>query len=189
LDGTTEIEFAQREAQLATEWVDWGVATIEETFADYDAGNLDDFLARFAPGNEFTGADDETIAALVAGGTRHEQSNCEPAGVESPGLRVVCDLLIEHPSYDVSGVQVAGSIGFVIAADGTIVENSYAMDWQTLISFNSEFKRWMQEAHTDIHEQITWLDEVPIASADDQATVAQYYEEFVAQSDVYPIGG
>ncbi len=77
----------------------------------------------------------------------------------------------------------------IVSADGTIRSDGYTVDSQPW-GFSIAFEQWLLAAHPDVHAQITWIEvgEHRIPSADDQALAAQFSDEFVAQSDVYPLG-
>jgi hypothetical protein len=183
------IEFGRTEEQLAEDWVAFALDAAEGTFADFNAGDLDTFLARWMFSSSF-GTDDE-IAASMANGTQYQASECAPAGLESPSLAVVCDVGVRDGAFETTGVAASGAYRLVVRPDGRIESATNTIDWNLVTEYRSAFEQWLADAHPDVHGQVTWIgaETSPIASAEDQATVAQYYEEFVAQSDVYPIGG
>ena len=188
------LEHAQTEAQLVAEWVDWATIAVESALAQHNAGDVDAFLAGFGQGVDVLGVDGPNaravFAALMAGDQTYETANCEPDGIDR-GLAIVCDVVIRPPAHEHSGVVLTGTIRMIVTAEGTILSDADDVDSQPFDQFNTVFEQWLLTAHPDVHAQVDWVvvDESRIPSADDQALVAPYYEEFVAQSRVYPLAG
>lgn len=185
------IELGTLDAQFADEYATFGVAAVEELAAAFNAADLDAFLARFESetailGVRWTDAPD-VYAALMAADQRYELEDCGPAGISGETLAVECQItVLDSPGN--SGIEPSGTITAKIAIDGRIRSLSNTIDWAPGMEFRSAFKMWLAEAHPEVHDPVRWLlDTIP--SADDYELVAPYYDQFIAQSDTYPVGG
>lgn len=168
-------------------------AVVHATIADANAGDLAAFLARFEPGAAVVGVPssdaDVVYSALLAGGAVHEVSSCVPDGVAARGLGVACDIVISHPSAASSGVRIDGRVSLVVDEFDTIVSTSLTPDRGVFDDFDMAFAEWLADAHPDVHAGITWVGDDAVPAAADQPFVAEYYAEFAAQSDEYPVDG
>lgn len=183
------VEFATTEEQLAADWVAFGVDAAEAMFSDFNSGELDAFLARLRSSSSF--APEDEIAASIANGTQYVASGCTPDGIAGASLAVVCDVVVRDGSFATTGVEVSGSYRLLVRTDGRVDSTTNTVDWSSMNDYRAAFEQWLADAHPDVHGQVNWIDVEGsrVAGADDQPVVAQYVEEFVAQSDVYPLGG
>lgn len=185
------IELGRIDALAAVEYPKFGVAAVEEMATAFNAADLDAFLARFQSGTGILGVRwsdaPEVYAALMAAGQRYELSDCEAAGLSGQALTIECGITVEN-SLGSSGIEPSGTIAANVAVDGSIRGISNTIEWDRAVDFRATFKAWLSESHPDVHDTATWLLDL-IPSADDHEVVAPYYDEFIAQSDVYPVGG
>jgi hypothetical protein len=187
------MEHAQTRAQYNAEWAAFGVSTVEGVFADYNAGDLNGFLARFTPTTEIldTAPEDApaVFGALLAAGDSYTVHRCSTAGASGLSLFIDCDVSTPaggDPDGE-SGIELSGEVNLRVRPDETIVSMDTRIDFEPAIEFGQDFKQWLSETYPAVHDQTTWvLDSLP--SAADVPTVQPYYAEFIAQSDKYPIG-
>ncbi len=128
-------ELGRLDRELADQYVEYEVSTVEDMFAALDAGDLDRFLARFADGQPVLGtpSDDVRIllGALVAAGHRFDTTGCEPNGVERTNLRVECDVTVV-PEPSSNGSDVHGSVTMFVGPDGVIQRNTSTLDLESV---------------------------------------------------------
>jgi hypothetical protein len=122
----------------------------------------------------------------MAAGQSYELELCEPAGISDQTLKIDCAITV-FPALGKSGVVVAGAISAHVGANGTIGRLSNTIDWALAVEFRTDFERWLADTYPDVRGQVRLLQGGLIPSAEDAELVASYYEEFIAQSDDYPV--
>jgi hypothetical protein len=181
------VEHARVEAQLARDWAVAAVEAVEGSFADFNAGDVNAFTSRFDTEERFAPSD--VVAALVAEGQQYLVTGCAADGIEPAGLAVVCDVVVRHGSFVTTGVEASGTLRVVVDDARTIARVANTIDVDSIGELRQAFEQWLLAAHPDVHDQITWVEvgEGRIPAAADQTLVATHYDEFVAQSDRYPL--
>jgi len=117
----TSIEEAEQNGllrvQRGEEWVVFAAGAVEQTFADFNAGDLDGFLARFGLGAVVLdiGPQDarDVFAAQMAAGTQYTLDRCAPDGVSGIFLKIECEFTTTDGASGTLSMRVAasGSIG------------------------------------------------------------------------------
>jgi hypothetical protein len=102
---------------------------------------------------------------------------------------VRCDVIVEDDFLGAGGVVQDGQSIFYVL-DGKVVQWDDGLRSNDPGDFETAFLSWLSRAHPDVANGMTagigsWYSR----TSDDMATVLDYVDEFVAQSDIYPIGG
>lgn len=112
---------------------------------------------------------------------------------ELSGDRMACPFTLLNEFHGPAGLwfEVPG-LTFDFADDGLISRMS-ADTWHIagdMGDYNSSFDAWLAESHPEVHAsfgpRVEGEDGLP--SAEDMPVALEYVEEFLAQSDVYPLG-
>lgn len=150
----------------------------------------------YGPSPEELEADRELFTVMRAVDPRYDVSGCVSkgsgewdivdAGVPTPtGYYFVCETFATDRLLEVAGVYTSESIGWVVD-DSSVMAVQWGRDTEEDLVFHSAFGQWLASNHP---EAADFLD-APAYGFDDPETRSQildYAEEFVAQSDVYPL--
>lgn len=173
------------------------VATIEAMVASRNSGDFDAWRSHFI-------SDDPSIFGSV----RREESDLDWQRSfmaanevwtidgdcrELAGDRVACPFTLRNEFHGPAGLWFeVPELTFSFADDG-LIGSLGANSWEIagdLGDYNSAFDAWLGETHPDVHAnfgpRVEGEDGLP--SADDMPVALQYVDEFVAQSDKYPLG-
>ncbi len=117
-------------------------------------------------------------------------SGCAVVGTGLDGETLVsCPVRVDDDFIGAAGVFYQGQSIFYVL-DGKVVQWDDGLNSNDPGDLETEFLRWFFGEHSEVASEMTagltdWYTRTP----DDMATVLQYVDEFVAQSDVYPVGG
>ena len=104
-------------------------------------------------------------------------------GVPTPtGYYFICEATETNSLWDMAGIQIATTYHWVVD-NGAVVAVMNQEDDAEAVAFREAFDIWMKETHPEI--DVDTLTRNPEGAP----TVLEYAEEFVAQSDQYPIEG
>lgn len=127
---------------------------------------------------------------------------CEVTAPDAGMVRVVCPALWEDDFHGPGGVTGDGTLTFLLDGNGLIVEDENTgyrgpngeccPIWQ---EYNRAFHVWLAEAHPDVYEVIGphggsplwYLPGYANGDAEHMKIALEYVDEFIAQSDVYPL--
>jgi len=124
----TSIEEAEQNGllrvQRAEEWVLFAAGAVEQTFADFNTGDLDGFLARFGQGAVVlnVGPQDarDVFAAQMTADTQYTLDRCAPNGVSAIFLKIECEFTTTDGS--------SGTLSMRVAASGLIGPSTISYD-------------------------------------------------------------
>lgn len=106
---------------------------------------------------------------------------------------ITCPMTFTNDFWGPAGVILTGEVRFVVGRDGLLREMSMVTSKATgePLEFITMFDQWLAEAHPDVHASFgQGVDgEGTMPNPDDMPRALQYVDEFIAQSDVYPIEG
>jgi len=129
---------------------------------------------------------------------------CEITSAPSEPVVVTCSIHVEDDFHGTGGLTSNGTEAFHFNGEGLIVETDSTTyqdengnccpQWE---SIHRAFHSWLSDAHPDVYEEIgpkdgnpSWyLHGVASGNADHMLIALEYVDEFVAQSDVYPLDG
>ncbi len=178
-------------SQLATEWADWGLASIADFAATFNTHDAEPFFALLTDGDSW-GPDApsrESYTRLMATDetTIYDLSNCRTAGVVGETLQVSCDQIVTDAYGGRSGSVVGGTLTIRVQPDGLISGVTDEWNGPAIISFHEDFITWLAATYPEVHASTTWDHILPAAG--DYERMIPYIDEFVAQSDVFPMSG
>ena len=172
------------------------MAAIEEMVASRNSGDFDAWLAHFV-----------SDQPMIFGSTVREASDLDwqrsfMAAREVWTITGDCRELItgsvECPFRLENGFHGPAGLWFDVPAlrfsfaDGGLISGFSASSWQIagdMGDYNRAFDTWLEEAHPDIHAsfgpRVEGEDGLP--SVEDMPVALEYVDEFLAQSDTYPI--
>ena len=171
-------------------------AAVEVVLAALDAKNsfdIDSWLMAFEGGTRgYPLFADELLASTNQQWKMVEP--CQVTGETSSGETVVeCVLKDITDFWGVGGISDTKAQRFTVNADGLLTSKKNSFSSNRRDSFNAAFHKWLRDAHPDVYKEMDpgvidgsapgWhtknLEHMLVAVA--------YVEEFVAQSDVYPL--
>ena len=166
-------------------------AVIEEATRLYSEGRLDDLDGLLADGLGFTGARRPLVESVVAA---NDQWTLEGPCQASP-TAVFCPMAFGDDFHGAGGLEVRGNVSFRFNEANKIREvDIVQMDgFLAYDAFDKAFATWFAENHPEAAAEYGPFLRVDIDSdpympdAEDMVTALQYVDEFVAQSDKYPI--
>ena len=173
------------------------VAAIEQMVASRNSGDFEAWLAHFVPVQPLIfgstirqGSDlDWQRSFMAAGEVWSITGECRELITGS----VECPMKLKNEFHGPAGIWFdVPALRFSFAEDG-LISGLGADSWQIAGDpgeYNRAFDTWLEEAHPDIHAsfgpRVEGEDGLP--SAEDMPVALEYVDEFLAQSDTYPIG-
>lgn len=104
---------------------------------------------------------------------------------------ITCPMTMTNDFWSPAGVILTGEIRFVVGQDGLLREMSIVTSTVTgdPLEFVTMFDQWLAQAYPDVHASFgQGVDGVgTMPNPDDMPRALQYVDEFIAQSDLYPI--
>lgn len=167
------------------------VAAVTDAYAAWSAGDVDGYIDALA-GEEREGAVTwraQLEADSVAKWSITFPDGCTYEGIGAEGHHVVdCYAVTTSDLYDAMGIIEEGNDTYYLNGDMKIVGWDSFNETNAPGEFDVELVRWLYDEHPEIAAEMkagpaNWWDRTP----EDMAIVLDYVEEFVAQSDVYPI--
>lgn len=175
------------------------VATVMDAITAWNSGDFDAWLGFW----EVDPAEDYLFDRSVMASNEQIAVTTPCAVVDDSSGRVVveCSVHVEDDFHGAGGITSDGTMAFTLNGAGLIVENdsmTYQDDgvccprWQ---EFHRAFHAWLADAHPDVYDEIGpdggpswWLPGYAGGDADHMKVAIRYVDEFVAESDVYPLG-
>jgi len=173
------------------------VVTIEAMVASRNSGDFNAWRRHFIPDDpEIFGSirsEDSDLDFQRSFMAANEAWTIDGDCQELAGDRVSCPFTLKNEFHGPAGLWFeVPALTFGFAEDG-LISSLGADSWRIagdLGEYNSAFDTWLGEAHPDIHAsfgpRVEGEDGLP--SAQDMPVALEYVEEFLAQSDVYPLG-
>ncbi len=190
------------------------VATVTEYYATTNRGDVDGVMDMLTGPFAMKVGDGAYQRILAAANLRiditepcrvldvavdHQELPMDPA---NPETAVECGVRSYNDYHGPGGIFHGGDFPFrprmdqvYVTADGKLIALYDDVDDMFLdevfFGYNRAFYNWLEVAHPDVHEQIKVADGESIPGWPDNpehmAIAIEYVEEFVAQSDVYPL--
>ena len=173
---------------------------VSVVMAAYDAMNNDDIDGWFATLSESRAAaesrDDRQFLVNMSARTELIEAcrMLEPS--PTSGLaRVQCRVTVSNDYHDPGGIDLTRTDTFLIDDAGKIdnVIEQWEYDDVVFFAYNEDFSDWLESAYPDVLADINpgGSQFVPGWRGDpaDMLTAVEYIDEFVAQSDKYPLDG
>jgi hypothetical protein len=164
------------------------IAYVERAYDALNAGDVDGWAALFAVDADARSQSD-LLSVLAAANYRVEA--VDPCASPERGI-VVCTITETNDFFAAGGLSLTKTETFTFDGDGRISGRESAVRSMTQPGsyvYTQAFNEWMSKVHPDVYaeirpEIITHLPQTP----EDMQRALDYVEEFVAQSDRYPIG-
>jgi hypothetical protein len=149
-----------------------------------EEGLLSDLLARW-PEDQATDPRLEVSGCVSQG--HGEWPNVVDEGVPAPtGYYFVCETKMTNALYDVAGVQLSETQHWVVD-NGAVVAVKGTGGTSEPDAFLNAFQSWLWQTHPDVAVELTQFFSNPETDPESVRTALEYAEEFVAQSDIYPL--
>lgn len=172
---------------------------VMDAIAAWNTGDYDAWLAFWV----VDPSEDHLFARSVMNSNEQMEVTgpCDVSTMDSETVSVLCPVFVEDDFHGTGGLTSDGTVKFLLSGDGLIVETdstTYQVngvccpEWE---AYNRAFHVWLAEAHPDTYEEIGPPDGVPLwylpgyanGDAENMKIALEHVEEFVAQSDVYPL--
>jgi hypothetical protein len=167
------------------------MAAVTDAYAALSAGDVDEYIDALA-GEEQEGAltwRNQYEAGAVADLSIEFPNGCTYQGTGDEGNHLVeCYAVTTSDFYEAAGIVEVGDDVFHLNSDLKIVGWDSGNETNDPGDFETEILRWLYAEYPDVADGMTagpsnpW-DKTP----EDVAIMLEYAEEFVAQSDVYPL--
>ncbi len=168
----------------------------------WNAGDFDSWLEFLAPISE-----DEQLfprSLMNANEQIEVTAPCAIVGEDADSVSVECPVYVEDDFHGAGGLASDGTMTFVVNRSGQIVDRSstaYQEDnglccprWE---AFHIAFYRWLEQAHPEVYDDIgpwsgnvfhrVWPPGFASRNPEHMKIALEYVDDFVAQSDVYPL--
>lgn len=167
------------------------VAAVTAAYEKWSAGDVDGYIAALA-GEEQEGAmtwRTQLEAEAEAHWSISFPNGCTYEGIGDDGNHMVdCFAVTTSDLYEAMGIVEEGNDVYYLDSDMKIVGWDSFNETNAPDDFDVELVRWIHSEHPEVAAEMTagpsnWWDRTP----EDMSIVLEYVEEFVAQSDTYPI--
>lgn len=178
------------------------IAVVMSSFEAWNEGDFAGWLAYYADNDD---DDDRIFSASVMNSneTITLEGECREVSESDRGTSVECPVSVADDFHGAGGLFSTAEMSFLVADDGLIADSSSGTyqdesgdccpDWQ---AYHSDFFEWLESAHPEVYDEIGPSDGIPswylpgVASGDPEHMLValDYVDEFVAQSDKYPLG-
>ena len=141
-------------------------------------------LHLFTP--QLLGEEQDFLSALAVWNDRYERT--DPCESLTTGIR--CEVLHHTDFYEAGGLSpFEQPMTFVVNDAGQISKIGFSVvAWVTKINrFNVSFMAWLGKAHPEEAAEMSGAPMGGAFNSEDARIALQYVDEFVAQSDIYPI--
>ena len=170
------------------------VSAVETAIAAFNAGDVDGWIAAWDPQAEEVRAEAQGHLFEVFMNANEQWTIVNPCVLVqgSPAI-VECTISSRDDFRGPAGVGNDTETGqFTLNSDRKITSFDDGRECCTVkFTFNRAFNVWLSTVHPDVYEQIRPFDNESLPGwrkdPADMAIAIQYVEEFVAQSDVYPL--
>jgi len=181
-------------------------SAVEEAYHFLNTGDLRWIEIRGRGSSPGTPEDEEAVrqysTAMMAADPRYNVSVCVSNGsgewaIADPGVPIpvghyfVCEAIYTDALLEVAGVHPSEEFHWVVGDEGIVAVRS---TWETEddVVFVDAFKEWLTSNHPEEASELSDLLDAPgFGFADPQvkSQILGYAEEFVAESEVYPLEG
>ena len=169
------------------------IAAVEAAIDAYNAGDVDGWVAAFDPGAEEAQPEAWGYFFEILMNANQQLVVVEPCRVISAGPSVVeCTLAVTDDFHGPAGISDTAPAQFHLNDQLRITEWANNGDCcAAQFAFNTAFHQWLRASHFEVYAQIqpNDIESLPGFRTDpaDMGIAIQYVEEFVAQSNIYPI--
>lgn len=130
--------------------------------------------------------DQERFATLTDGLNVKLSSTCEPG--DNPGTVECVENVVRHDLYGPAGVL--GDLEVRFRVDGGVITGFETISEPSEnAAFELAFAEWLAANRPDLTASFVPGDDPPIGSADDAAAILIVLQDFLDESDEYPISG
>lgn len=174
------------------------IAVVEASIDAWNQGNFNDWQAHHA-----TPEDDPLARSeMIAGSLIELKGECSSSSTQDATF-VECPATVADDFHTTGGLTGVGVMAFTVDANGLITDSTNTFyeddtgrccpEWQ---AFHQSFFAWLETAHPDVFAEIGPTDGKPawflpgVASGNPEhmQVALDYVGDFVAESDVYPLG-
>lgn len=194
-ESTTEVTSAEQTTPAAA---GEDISVVMEAIDAWNRGEFDAWLAFWVVD---PGEDHLFSRSVMNSGEQMEVTEPCHSSPDPEGTIVECSIRVEDNFHGAGGLTSDATMSFIVNDVGLIVDTqstTYQEDgsccpkWE---SFHTDFHRWLQDAHPDVYADIGpkdgaeqwWLPGAASGDPDHMLVALEYVEEFVAQSDSYPL--
>lgn len=172
------------------------VAVVMSSYEAMNNGDIDGYLALFT---EEAAARERREFLQVLVNMNQQSELAEPCRLIEPTpageARVACTATLSDDFHGPGGLTATVAETFVVTDTGEIsLRFTTEENFDGILEFNLAFGEWLMVAYPEVHADIAPLEAGRIPGAgelddepDDMLVALEYVDEFVAQSDDYPI--
>jgi hypothetical protein len=174
--------------------VDPAVAVVVSALDAKNSGDLDGWLMAHE-GGERKGVPLHAEQILMNSKQQYEiVEACQVPGEDSSGEKgvVVCVIKDNNEYWGVGGISDTKSQVYMVNADG-LITNTNHFGSSSRDAFNSAFHQWLSDIYPEVYAEMGYVrisSNAPgfdTKNPDHMLIAVEYVEEFVAQSDTYPL--
>jgi len=165
-------------------------AGVESAFAAFNSGDMDTWVL-WRDESEATGAD---YAYELAAEARIDIEQCTYRGLaewdfDGPltGHGFDCAVTQTDLILEAAGIELEMTYNWVIGADPESSLGGSNEDFMFVDELMGEYRNWLATSHPDVEASIQYSSGEDYPTARSVPTALEYIDEFVAQSDVYPL--
>lgn len=169
------------------------IAYVEAAYEALNAGDIDQWLAHFADDADTFGVSTEAIRNLyeVLAAANYRAQIVEAC--RHVDGAVACTITESNDFFAAGGLSTTRIETFSINDDGRIAAVSAELVETTPPGphmFTQAFYDWLRDAHPEVHAEIRPMITTHLPQEPEHMRAAlEYLDEFIAQSERYPVGG
>lgn len=166
------------------------LAIVESAFAAYNSGDMDTWIL-WREGGRGSGAD---AAYQLAAGSRLNVEQCTyrgygvwQAGSPMTGHGFDCAVTGTDRILEAAGIELEMTYNWIIGESPGWSIGGSNEDYRFVKAFMAEYRAWLETTHPDVAATIQTVDFPELLPPESVPTALEYIDDFVAQSDVYPL--
>lgn len=192
--GSGLLVLARRDGDVSSRYEE-RVEIVKAQAQAYSDGDLDRWLSYFTADASMwseTFNKNHVAPGAAAGAAAKEEWTLAGSCVETEAGLLTCPMRRHDVFHGAGGLDVVAKISFAFDSANQISSFRYVLETQSLFvdytSFERRFDRWLETAYPDVYAGFGNRIFRTMPNAADMPTALEYVDEFVTQSDVYPVG-
>ena len=164
---------------------------VESAFTAYNSGDMATWFLWREGGSPWNPVDAEYLIAVES---RYDVQECTYRGYAEWQMddRMIghgfdCAVTQTDLILEAAGIELEMIYNWVIGADPESSLAGSNEDWDFLDAFMNEYRVWLETNHPEVGADITYQHGTDFVLPESVPTALEYIDEFVAQSDDYPL--
>ena len=188
-DTTTTTATTMAESTTTTIAESAAFDAVQAAFAAFNAGDENTWVEWREPQEDAAAFD-----YMIAAGSQIEVGECTSRGYGEwlmddlmTGYAIDCSVTQTDQLLKPAGIVLEMVYEWVIGTGPETSQGGSNENWLFVLGYFAEFEAWLEQNHPDIAEGMEYESDTGYPTAENVTVALDYIEEFIAQSDKYPV--